>query len=608
MWYLSALIYFTPNRDSESSLFAHPLHLPHFTHPIPNTQHTPSHTSACPSHKHLSPTTHIIHVPQTPLLAYILAPNPPCFHTMPSPRSESYRNQVQTRIIDLVSGKRPRDPHLSTLSTQRLILEGIVEEIRIYRLGKEEKKRKEKDKKKREKRRMTGHDRERSRSEERRRRRHEGSGRRRHHDRSGERDHAHLRHRSRDRSRDRRRHGRPDRGISDIVTEGRADPNPDLMMTGGAGPAGTLPLTPPFPHPPPPPPLPHHPNPGKVGVSPSPTRRHGPDGKTPFGQLPKKAAGVGFAAHALNTYKHIKAEHEAGHRSRGILERTVDGWRGKRPNTAAVGGGSDGKGRESEKLKKDDRWRRAEEKGRRDDRGRDEGRVDRGRRKHRDHHKNDRRKGDPGSRRSGGVDARSDRASRDVEREFDQPVRRNQQYVYDYTRAPDEDTPPKSFLPHLTGPSDTNLPFRPPPGRPPHAANDHPRATVTDTPIMSGPSHHPPPGEAHLTHRPPPEAPPRTAYDDLYAQPSPAQSVHPRAAAPLEHTNTPCPSSPQAQPHISHDALYANPSATPSVHVQEATPPSFHQDEAPAWAPTPESFMPRAHTPSRERFESRLAA
>jgi hypothetical protein len=57
----------------------------------------------------------------------------------PGPKSEQYRKQVQKRMQDLLSGKRSRNAELSQLSTGRLILEGVVEEVRIYRLRKEEK-------------------------------------------------------------------------------------------------------------------------------------------------------------------------------------------------------------------------------------------------------------------------------------------------------------------------------------------------------------------------------------------------------------------------------------------------------------------------------------
>jgi hypothetical protein len=56
----------------------------------------------------------------------------------PSPDSENYRHQVQNRIQNLLSGQRPRHPLLSQHSTRRLILEGVLEEVRIYRLKKEQ--------------------------------------------------------------------------------------------------------------------------------------------------------------------------------------------------------------------------------------------------------------------------------------------------------------------------------------------------------------------------------------------------------------------------------------------------------------------------------------
>lgn len=55
----------------------------------------------------------------------------------PSPRLERDRHAVQSRIQTLLLGQRPRHPVLSRVSTGRLILEGIVEELRIYRLHRE---------------------------------------------------------------------------------------------------------------------------------------------------------------------------------------------------------------------------------------------------------------------------------------------------------------------------------------------------------------------------------------------------------------------------------------------------------------------------------------
>ena len=62
----------------------------------------------------------------------------------PSPSSdpEHYSQQVQSRVQTLISGQRPHNPVLSKQSTRRLILEAVVEEIKIFRLYKEEKGRK----------------------------------------------------------------------------------------------------------------------------------------------------------------------------------------------------------------------------------------------------------------------------------------------------------------------------------------------------------------------------------------------------------------------------------------------------------------------------------
>jgi hypothetical protein len=112
----------------------------------------------------------------------------------------------------------------------------------------------------------------------------------------------------------------------------------------------------------------------RVRASHSPSRRTGPDG-TPFGALPKKKGGL--AAHVLNTYRHIKAEQEAGHRSKGVLEKALDGWMGK---------GSDSKGAvlkkkglmNRENVGREGR-RHDEDRGRFDDQG-----VHAGTRQHRD--------------------------------------------------------------------------------------------------------------------------------------------------------------------------------------------------------------------------------
>lgn len=73
---------------------------------------------------------------------------------------------------------------------------------------------------------------------------------------------------------------------------------------------------------------------GRVGASYSPTRQQrGPDG-TPFGNLPKYKSkpGItfGLGNHFINTYKHIKAEHDAGYRPKGFIEKALDEVRKKK--------------------------------------------------------------------------------------------------------------------------------------------------------------------------------------------------------------------------------------------------------------------------------------
>jgi hypothetical protein len=285
---------------------------------------------------------------------------------------EEYRIQVQTRIQTLLSGDRPRDPHLSTVSTRRLILEGLVEEVKIYRLHKEDKARAEKEREKRRRRRMSS--RSRHGGEERKRHNHHRRHHHRSHDRSrntsrerhrsGDRSHGHKqsrRHESRDGSRDIPRQ-RSSHRHRDSVIEGPSDARPELQMSGGVRPAGSS--SPPPPH--------HHQRRRSRSLRRALSPRRGPDGTTPFGQLPKKVAGVGFAAHLLNMYRHIKAEHEAGERTRSVVERSVDGWRGKGGGGGGGGekGGSERKGTSEmecgRREKEDDRSRRGRERGERD--------------------------------------------------------------------------------------------------------------------------------------------------------------------------------------------------------------------------------------------------
>ena len=79
---------------------------------------------------------------------------------------------------------------------------------------------------------------------------------------------------------------------------------------------------------------PSHQHTNRTSASASPTQHlpRGPDG-TLFGSLPKykfKAGlALGFGAHVMRTYRHIKAEHEAGHRKRSFIENKMDELRGK---------------------------------------------------------------------------------------------------------------------------------------------------------------------------------------------------------------------------------------------------------------------------------------
>ncbi|EMD69288.1 hypothetical protein COCSADRAFT_341162 [Bipolaris sorokiniana ND90Pr] len=73
---------------------------------------------------------------------------------------------------------------------------------------------------------------------------------------------------------------------------------------------------------------------GRIGASDSPTRQQrGPDG-TPFGSLPKYRSKPGMTFelgnHFINTYKHIKAEHDAGYRSKGFIQKALDEVRKKK--------------------------------------------------------------------------------------------------------------------------------------------------------------------------------------------------------------------------------------------------------------------------------------
>lgn len=345
---------------------------------------------------------------------------------IPDPSSPTYRTQVQTRIQGLVSGNQPRDPHLSSVSTGRLIVEGVVENVRLYRLYKEEEARKERRRERRMER-GEGRRRHRSRREEDGGRRHGDEGERQHRDRDEEgrrhqrRDKGEKRHRHQSRDGDeRRRHRSRDGSHCDRSRQRGTNSNDEQhMMSGGAGPAGTLPPnapplisshhpnspsspiqrkphpnspTPHNQHPVPSPPTSHSPSRHRTPPSPPSSQlpKTGPDGTTPFGALPQKLAGVGLAAHFFNTYRHIKAEHDGGHRSRGRIEKVVDGWRGKTGGRKAL---SDG----GKVLEGEDRGRKRD--GGRDKRKDDDDDGRRGRRD--DRHRSERHRNDDRRKRGG---------------------------------------------------------------------------------------------------------------------------------------------------------------------------------------------------------------
>lgn len=251
----------------------------------------------------------------------------------PTAPPKDYRQQVATSIQSLVSGHRPRDPKMSGASTGRLILEGVVENFKIYRMYKEGKAKeaKEEERRKRERgsRRNHGRDSSRERRHGHRSSRHEGGGERqrrrvRHGDAGGAERHRrrHRRHRSGDRDEREhlRRHRSPvcehrgDRGVGgrgdheEYDQQQRSRPaqgNTSRWTDGDHLISDALHVT------------------GQVAE-----RLFGPDG-TPFGSLPTRSKGVGFLAHGNTVYRHIKAEQDAGQRSKGFLEKHIDVFRQK---------------------------------------------------------------------------------------------------------------------------------------------------------------------------------------------------------------------------------------------------------------------------------------
>jgi len=90
----------------------------------------------------------------------------------------------------------------------------------------------------------------------------------------------------------------------------------------------------------------------------------GPD-DTLFGSLPKYKAKAGFALgfgdHVLNTYRHIKAEHQAGYRARGYVEKKMDEARGRSGKIEEVTGGYRRRWLERTRATKSGREKRPEE-------------------------------------------------------------------------------------------------------------------------------------------------------------------------------------------------------------------------------------------------------
>ncbi|KAJ8115923.1 hypothetical protein OPT61_g2544 [Boeremia exigua] len=248
------------------------------------------------------------------LLAAALSSMASSSTTRPDPRAppEEYMQAVATSIKDLASGQRTRDSRMSGASTSRLILEGVVENLRIYRLYRQDMAREVRleEEKEKERRKHKGHveqsrrDRSRKRDQKHKshRRRSREGGRDAHRERGG-----HSRHRAADKGgehRRRRRHPHRsaerhgDRNLEDRKkhqnqrnTPVPGDKPDSQHLMSGALPAAAAPL--------------------------------GPDG-TPFGSIPAKAEGVGFISLAKSIYQHVKAEQDAGHRSKGFAEKHVD--------------------------------------------------------------------------------------------------------------------------------------------------------------------------------------------------------------------------------------------------------------------------------------------
>ncbi|KAF1360109.1 hypothetical protein EJ07DRAFT_178023 [Lizonia empirigonia] len=183
---------------------------------------------------------------------------------------------------------------MSGASTGRLIVEGVVENLRIFRIYKQDKAREAKEKEEERK----------ERKRQRERKHHSTS-----HRGEGERNAHRHRH---------RRHSNDGYGDSGSRDRDNHDQNPkhhSHALETAASHAQDL-------------------IPSALHTAKS---RVGPDG-TPFGSLPTRGKDVGFLAHVKNTYGHIKAEQAAGHRSKGFAEKYVDAVLRKRSEAKPAGG------------------------------------------------------------------------------------------------------------------------------------------------------------------------------------------------------------------------------------------------------------------------------
>ncbi|OSS50435.1 hypothetical protein B5807_04871 [Epicoccum nigrum] len=229
----------------------------------------------------------------------------------PNAPPEEYARAVTASIQDLVAGRRPRDPALSGASTGRLIFEGLVESVKVYRLYQQEKM---------------------SRVEETKGNRRDGRRHRRSNDEGGS--HNRVRH---CKSRPTKQHDGGD--VSDDYEQERdqrtyhsPEDNPELHLT-------------------------RHLMSGALHAAES-ALGFGPDG-TPFGSLPTRGKGTGWLPHVKAVHRHIRAEQDAGLRSKGLAEKcivdflqkrraaqSVEKDRGKEPVVEETGGeGDEGSGR-----------------------------------------------------------------------------------------------------------------------------------------------------------------------------------------------------------------------------------------------------------------------